>query len=160
MYSCGLCVVVFFFKQKTAYEMRISDWSSDVCSSDLQQVINFRSKLLWQPSDNAKVILTGEFFDQNSTTNSPQPVNGNTAGRRFPGVILPTDAWQASLTSIPTLDLRRWSAALHVKLEFDGFNLEATSGFMNLRWYQETDSDRSEDSLVGKGWAKMSKYRW
>src|SRR3546814_6529543 len=30
-----LCVPVFFFKQKTAYEMRISDWSSDVCSSDL-----------------------------------------------------------------------------------------------------------------------------
>src|SRR3546814_4535018 len=33
------CIVVlfliFFFKQKTAYEMRISDWSSDVCSSDL-----------------------------------------------------------------------------------------------------------------------------
>src|SRR3546814_15165669 len=28
-------VLVFFFKQKTAYEMRISDWSSDVCSSDL-----------------------------------------------------------------------------------------------------------------------------
>src|SRR3546814_7663755 len=30
-----VCVFVFFFKQKTAYEMRISDWSSDVCSSDL-----------------------------------------------------------------------------------------------------------------------------
>src|SRR3546814_2594886 len=30
-----LCIVVFFFKQKTAYELRISDWSSDVCSSDL-----------------------------------------------------------------------------------------------------------------------------
>src|SRR3546814_17133663 len=31
-----MCVsVFFFFKQKTAYEMRISDWSSDVCSSDL-----------------------------------------------------------------------------------------------------------------------------
>src|SRR3546814_17685683 len=29
--------VFFFFKQKTAYEMRISDWSSDVCSSDLQE---------------------------------------------------------------------------------------------------------------------------
>src|SRR3546814_14084085 len=29
------CFVFFFFKQKTAYEMRISDWSSDVCSSDL-----------------------------------------------------------------------------------------------------------------------------
>src|SRR3546814_12592490 len=30
-----MLLVVFFFKQKTAYEMRISDWSSDVCSSDL-----------------------------------------------------------------------------------------------------------------------------
>src|SRR3546814_7434144 len=30
-----LLCVLFFFKQKTAYEMRISDWSSDVCSSDL-----------------------------------------------------------------------------------------------------------------------------
>src|SRR3546814_9682442 len=31
-------VFVFFFKQKTAYEMRISDWSSDVCSSDLSAI--------------------------------------------------------------------------------------------------------------------------
>src|SRR3546814_8337622 len=30
-----MVVFFFFFKQKTAYEMRISDWSSDVCSSDL-----------------------------------------------------------------------------------------------------------------------------
>src|SRR3546814_7602987 len=43
---CSVCVCIcyvlldlifFFFKQKTAYEMRISDWSSDVCSSDLVQ---------------------------------------------------------------------------------------------------------------------------
>src|SRR3546814_1774837 len=39
-YFCQICVYIlfffiFFFKQKTAYEMRISDWSSDVCSSDL-----------------------------------------------------------------------------------------------------------------------------
>src|SRR3546814_20348791 len=34
---CAVCNdLVFFFKQKTAYEMRISDWSSDVCSSDLR----------------------------------------------------------------------------------------------------------------------------
>src|SRR3546814_8980008 len=32
---CCLFYFLFFFKQKTAYEMRISDWSSDVCSSDL-----------------------------------------------------------------------------------------------------------------------------
>src|SRR3546814_4189229 len=38
MVLCGVCMILFFFffKQKTAYEMRISDWSSDVCSSDLR----------------------------------------------------------------------------------------------------------------------------
>src|SRR3546814_6659892 len=35
---------VFFFKQKTAYEMRISDWSSDVCSSDLPSVDQLRDQ--------------------------------------------------------------------------------------------------------------------
>src|SRR3546814_1371397 len=35
-YCLAICLLFFFFKQKTAYEMRISDWSSDVCSSDLQ----------------------------------------------------------------------------------------------------------------------------
>src|SRR3546814_9346740 len=35
----GYCVL-FFFKQKTAYEMRISDWSSDVCSSDLASTLS------------------------------------------------------------------------------------------------------------------------
>src|SRR3546814_8826994 len=36
MYIHTLLFSIFFFKQKTAYEMRISDWSSDVCSSDLE----------------------------------------------------------------------------------------------------------------------------
>src|SRR3546814_16101012 len=35
MWVCVAVIFFFFFKQKTAYEMRISDWSSDVCSSDL-----------------------------------------------------------------------------------------------------------------------------
>src|SRR3546814_17856994 len=34
--------VIFFFKQKTAYERRISDWSSDVCSSDLHELAEIR----------------------------------------------------------------------------------------------------------------------
>src|SRR3546814_14662430 len=39
-------IVVFFFKQKTAYELRISDWSSDVCSSDLWRLRFRRSDQL------------------------------------------------------------------------------------------------------------------
>src|SRR3546814_3522753 len=43
----------FFFKQKTAYEMRISDWSSDVCSSDLQR--GFRLDQEWVDQELAEV---------------------------------------------------------------------------------------------------------
>src|SRR3546814_14511394 len=45
MYVC-LRFVFFFFKQKTAYEMRISDWSSDVCSSDLTDGLEVTSRNL------------------------------------------------------------------------------------------------------------------
>src|SRR3546814_7193343 len=45
-----LCVlfVFFFVKQKTAYEMRISDWSSDVCSSDLRHAV-LQKRIRGQP---------------------------------------------------------------------------------------------------------------
>src|SRR3546814_15546943 len=47
----------FFFKQKTAYEMRISDWSSDVCSSDLRT----RRPRRWRPHpDRPAVAARGE----------------------------------------------------------------------------------------------------
>src|SRR3546814_5333946 len=45
---------MFFFKQKTAYEMRISDWSSDVCSSDLVYEIHMNDgtvRHLHNPAD-------------------------------------------------------------------------------------------------------------
>src|SRR3546814_1064933 len=52
---------IFFFKQKTAYEMRISDWSSDVCSSDLGSWIDedefaraLSNKMRRQTADNDK----------------------------------------------------------------------------------------------------------
>src|SRR3546814_1799618 len=51
LFVCFFCI--FFFKQKTAYEMRISDWSSDVCSSDL---LRLRPKL---PSGNPLTGLAG-----------------------------------------------------------------------------------------------------
>src|SRR3546814_4922775 len=52
--SCLLFCVVFFFKQKTAYEMRISDWSSDVCSSDLAQIFVLASGGTYLTLENGK----------------------------------------------------------------------------------------------------------
>src|SRR3546814_4255294 len=52
-----LCFVFFFFKQKTAYEMRISDWSSDVCSSDLgiMKMLESENVSLW----GAEAVVVG-----------------------------------------------------------------------------------------------------
>src|SRR3546814_9066144 len=47
---------LFFFKQKTAYEMRISDWSSDVCSSDLAIRIGHARKQLVGDRDLARIV--------------------------------------------------------------------------------------------------------
>src|SRR3546814_17349445 len=53
----------FFFKQKTAYEMRISDWSSDVCSSDLGQRYPAAGPdgPLFREPDGARGVTTPEF---------------------------------------------------------------------------------------------------
>src|SRR3546814_9652391 len=53
----------FFFKQKTAYEMRISDWSSDVCSSDLAVLIAIG--IDW---DGRRQILAVEMANRESAT--------------------------------------------------------------------------------------------
>src|SRR3546814_1458800 len=56
-----LLLFVFFFKQKTAYEMRISDWSSDVCSSDLSSP-RWDSPLPWQHSCPCSAAISASFF--------------------------------------------------------------------------------------------------
>src|SRR3546814_8341868 len=68
--ACYVFLFFFFFKQKTAYEMRISDWSSDVCSSDL-----------WHPADRAGLgsgicsaafnIIAGTFHHAGEPTPAP-----------------------------------------------------------------------------------------
>src|SRR3546814_4121029 len=57
-----MTVICFFFKQKTAYEMRISDWSSDVCSSDLFEARGF----------SLPVVISGTITDASGRTLSGQ----------------------------------------------------------------------------------------
>src|SRR3546814_2972315 len=89
---CGLIIICFCFKQKTAYEMRISDWSSDVCSSDLMARVIPNELLSLMLDVGGKVIAdaepdpadtsihqmqTGVFFNTSGTT-SGADVSGNT----------------------------------------------------------------------------------
>src|SRR3546814_9046139 len=65
MYVYFHSVVLFFlFKQKTAYEMRISDWSSDVCSSDLLFAKEMHLVVRYQGGHNAghTLVVDGETF--------------------------------------------------------------------------------------------------
>src|SRR3546814_4345414 len=50
----------FFFKQKTAYEMRISDWSSDVCSSDLAKIIGEQVGTRYRGFEDARAFEAAE----------------------------------------------------------------------------------------------------
>src|SRR3546814_1933606 len=68
-----LRVVFFFFKQKTAYEMRISDWSSDVCSSDLS--LEELRRLLDQ-AHHGEGVGQPEAADEERALRTLQPVRG------------------------------------------------------------------------------------
>src|SRR3546814_5603347 len=78
------CVCFFFFKQKTAYDMRISDWSSDVCSSDLAKAIELygsdAQKARWIPG-----LASGETIGAVAFASGPDPLPAR------PGVALEAD---------------------------------------------------------------------
>src|SRR3546814_1542655 len=85
-----MCTIwtLFFFKQKTAYEMRISDWSSDVCSSDLpldlagHRLIGYGHRQRAMPlhfhrkGEEATVLPTGPLFANNGDIAVPLIVAG------------------------------------------------------------------------------------
>src|SRR3546814_11523524 len=102
-------LILCFFKQKTAYELRISDWISDVCSSDLSTIVMGRRVL--RPGPIPEVELKRYFpgQDQGSPTNrsdaGPRPSPGK-------GVVSPVTLPSHSAPSNP-LRLHATSAATH-----------------------------------------------
>src|SRR3546814_18038701 len=92
------CDAFFLFKQKTAYEMRISDWSSDVCSSDLAkaEVRMARPVIAWVPAS-AGDRLASCFKGLNADQAWPKLVEGTgvTKGQAQP--------FGTSFTSLPSL---------------------------------------------------------
>src|SRR3546814_2332002 len=83
-------VLFFFFKQKTAYEMRISDWSSDVCSSDL---------------DNSGTIA-GEDYDGIRLIGGGAVTNSGTISGGFRPDGVPTSGDGVSMFAYDDQDLR------------------------------------------------------
>src|SRR3546814_3919754 len=69
-----IVVSCFFFKQKTAYEMRISDWSSDVCSSDLYGLYRSVARPIERLSATVRATVPGNVVE--ATVDGPAEVVG------------------------------------------------------------------------------------
>ena len=108
------------------------------------QVVDVRSKLLFRPSDTAKIVLSVQYGDQESSVNAFQPYdNIQTSGRRFPGVILTTGPWQYAGNIVPQSDYERLNVALRTQFDLGGASLETTSGYMRSETDQVSDGDSS-----------------
>src|SRR3546814_8793143 len=86
-------LLFFFFKQKTAYEMRISDWSSDVCSSDLHDACVACLGHAQNPSQALASVNTGSAATTPSMRSRMPPWPGISA----PESLAPT--WRLSMLS-------------------------------------------------------------
>src|SRR3546814_20681815 len=109
---CHIRVVfsVFFFKQKTAYEMRISDWSSDVCSSDLAVIVARENR-----SGSGDVRARIEHI-----------VPGQTQGLHVAGVDLATAAInRVTLADIVTSERHRLLTACRADLATETFDVRS-----------------------------------
>src|SRR3546814_6064236 len=99
--------IVFFFKQKTAYEMRISDWSSDVCSSDLERRVNDQQTIVRREMREQRVLqhfgIGGRFDDPGSRHRAhavaeflQRRIDGGGGGGAFGIVEIATEIGRAS----------------------------------------------------------------
>src|SRR3546814_1086133 len=70
--------LLFFFKQKTAYEMRISDWSSDVCSSDL-----LGSSVVWADVTTTTTVPAPPSDTITQTSSAQVPATGEVGVRQL-----------------------------------------------------------------------------
>ena len=110
-------------------------------------VVDLRSKFLFQPNGTTQFVLTANYTRQNSTLNATQPLNNNTAALLAPGVILPDGPWESSLSLTPRIDYERFSTSLRAKFEFEDFNIESTTAYMHNTGRQHADADSTNISM-------------
>src|SRR3546814_3083510 len=101
-------VFFFFFKQKTAYEMRISDWSSDVCSSDLfGRTLTQRGYELRTRNANAAHALAHAMYEAGGSEDAERLIAGWLPGYDRAGTLHGHIAWHAALVALERGDAGR-----------------------------------------------------
>src|SRR3546814_9559198 len=131
-----ICMLyIFFFKQKTAYEMRISDWSSDVCSSDLPSFKDEARKLLAEDGIKANVASIKRIFER-FLTFGDGPSDA---------VMLDNAQWLDALEYIPFLRAVGQHFSVNRMLSFDSVKLrldrEQSLSFLEFNRSEEHTSE-------------------
>src|SRR3546814_7399957 len=137
-----LFLLFFFFKQKTAYEMRISDWSSDVCSSDLIADYAKRNEdccaAVIQPASDT-VNVGGAIVTQPSSVLALQ--------RALGGVVL-QDPYDRQVSVTPDLgyrsDVRDWGVSGELNWDFGWAELTSITA------WRDWESKRGQDPEIGR----------
>ncbi|HIK93197.1 MAG TPA: TonB-dependent receptor, partial [Planctomycetes bacterium] len=117
------------------------------------EIASIRSKLLFQPSDDAEFVLTVAYVDTHEeTAATAQPFEGNTRGAQFAGAIISDEPWEISNFAFGTPGLSeftRLDLALKGQIDLGGVMLESTSSYMKTRVHQIADSDAT-NILLGE----------
>src|SRR3546814_12378166 len=132
----------FFFKQKTAYEMRISDWSSDVCSSDLSA---------WR--GRARRVFVNEYIYQSFVPG----VSGRLIYEITSSKILSFIGRQVSRV-LPSLRANTFGIGVRFRSHKEWRQLFAEAGFHVLDM-RTGRNERSEERRVGKEWFSTCRSR-
>src|SRR3546814_2955323 len=131
----------FFFKQKTAYEMRISDWSSDVCSSDLKSKLQTQAASLDHAS--AQLALAGALAQAYLDLY-----------RAYALADIATQAEQQRETLLK-LTQDRVRAGLDTQLD-----VKSAEALLPQASAARLQAERSEERRVGKEWGSTGRARW
>src|SRR3546814_1348771 len=105
------CLLIFFFKQKTAYEMRISDWSSDVCSSDLPHYRKCFIERSARASADADIVIANHALVMinaargRETGQAPQRIVFDEGHHLFDAA---DSTFSVALSGQEAIELRRW----------------------------------------------------
>src|SRR3546814_16234682 len=144
----------FFFKKKTAYEVRISDWSSDVCSSDLHRGGDVHVERDEQVAVGAARRLAEQVLES--------PVDHGEAGAIVEVALVEPEAAVRLQVDQPfqdqVLEARLAIGREAHHLVFAGVDLEA--GVVGEGRVQQPQRGRSEARRGGKGWDGTSRSRW
>src|SRR3546814_13452177 len=149
-----MCFLLFFFfvKQKTAYELRISDWSSDVCSSDL--VVDADRHRLSARIDARDGVAQTEEVALSGIVDRIGAGDAFAAGVLH-ALLLGEDIEHAAAAGLALTCLKHslpGDASLFSRADLDAF----TASGVDVR----REARRSEERRVGKAWVRPCRARW